>query len=134
MGKTGPGFRSLFRDDLRNWRDGIGHLRKVWDSRWTTRVYDETVVVGKYGSKVRPAAPEELPEHNPAKLRESAALMRRLATVMQRVAGVLEARADALDRGEVTLPCGCPVGVVRDEGHQEGCSVAPQDRGARAPH
>lgn len=22
-----------------------------------------------------------------------------------------------------TLPCGCPAGIVRDEGHQEGCDL-----------
>lgn len=33
----------------------------------------------------------------------------------------LHGRALAEDELRTTAPCGCPVGIVRDEGHQEGC-------------
>jgi hypothetical protein len=93
MTKT-PGFRTLFRSDLRDWRDAIVDLRSVWDASLPTQ-YD-TAAPGNW----RKRTTAELPENSPRQLRLAAKVLRVLAQQMTDAAGVLDDRADGYELAE----------------------------------
>lgn len=112
--------RPYVRGNLRTWKRYISGILDVWAPSRPAQIFDPELRGTRPGAW-RERRPEEFPENDTATCTRTADNLRALARAALQVAGELDRRADELAGADVTLKCGCPLHIVRDEGHQEGC-------------
>lgn len=86
--------------------------------------------IGNSQPPARYRALDEYPENNVKAMRDTSDMLAKLGRVLQEMAVDLRFEAAEVEREQresAPLPCGCPANIVRDEGHQEGCSAPRLD-------
>jgi hypothetical protein len=116
--------RPYARENLRVWKQYLSCILDVWAPSRPAQIFDpelENAQGTQISAGWRPRRPEEYPENDTATCTRTADQLRTLARAALSVADELDRHAEELAGDKVTLKCGCPLHVVRGEGHQEGC-------------